>query len=130
MKKNPLTKLFSMVRGLDSYGHPINLTYNGGTTYKSTLGGFMTILARLAIFGYLISELLNVIDKKSNVQISEYIRNTALDTTQYNFTQKDFDMAVRLNYFTDSTGEYNKHLYRYAKVTIAQISFAFVVING
>ncbi len=67
MKKNPIYRIFSMVRALDSYGHPINLTYNGDTTYKSTLGGFMTILARIAIIGYLISELLNVIDKKSNV---------------------------------------------------------------
>ncbi len=68
-----------MVRSIDSYGHPINLTYNGDSTYKSMLGGFFTILARLGILAFLIIEILNVADKKSTVQISEIIENRGLD---------------------------------------------------
>lgn len=118
------------MRSFDSYGHPINLTYNGDSTFKSTVGGFFTILARIAIFGYLVSELLNVIDKKSIVKVSEIIRDTALDKTLYNFTQDNFDMAVRLNYMLPGGETYNEKLYKYAKVNILELSFAYVVVDG
>lgn len=130
MSKNRISKLFSIVRSLDSYGHPINLTYNGDSTYKSTIGGLFTIFARIAILGYFVSELLNVVDKKSTVTVSEIIRDTALDKTLYNFTSNEFDMAVRLNYLAPGNEAYNEKLYRYAKVDIYKVNFAFIVVDG
>lgn len=56
-----------MIRRFDSYGHPINLTYEGETTYKSILGGLFTLLTRIAILAFLISELISVAEKKSIV---------------------------------------------------------------
>ncbi len=73
--------------------------------------------------------MLYVIDKKSTLQISEFIRNTALDLTQYNLTQNEMDLAVRLNYQIPQEPHINEKLYKYAKVEVAQIHFDFVVID-
>ena len=99
MQKNLFYGLFRMVRRVDSYGHPINLTYRGETTYKSYFGGVVTIITRIAILAFLISELINVMHVKNTVQVSESRRNVALDKTIYNFTEKEFDLALRLNYY-------------------------------
>ncbi len=115
MKVNMFQKLYGIIRNFDSYGHPINLTYEGETTYKSFIGGLLTILTRVAILSYLISELLQVLDKKSTVEVSEFKQNAALDPNNYSIDQSKFDMAIRLNYlqFYNESIDTNK-LYRYA----------------
>jgi hypothetical protein len=60
------------LRKIDIYDHPINLMYNEETTFKTTLGGFFTILARLAIF-------ISLLEKKSQITTTEKMRNTSID---------------------------------------------------
>jgi hypothetical protein len=36
----------------DIYGHPINLTYKGESTYKTLPGGLCTIFARITIMAF------------------------------------------------------------------------------
>jgi hypothetical protein len=41
------------LKSIDVYGPPISLTYKKETTFKTKIGGFLTILSKLAIFGWL-----------------------------------------------------------------------------
>ena len=38
-----MSKLATMFRGLDMYGHAIGVTYRGSGTYKTNLGALFTI---------------------------------------------------------------------------------------
>jgi hypothetical protein len=38
----------------DIYGHPINLTYKGESTYKTFPGGLCTLFARVLIFAFFV----------------------------------------------------------------------------
>ena len=70
MRKNAFQSFLQIIRRVDCYGHPINLTYEGQSTFKSLLGGLFTILTRMAILAFFISELIQVVHKKSNIQVS------------------------------------------------------------
>ncbi len=39
---------------MDKFGIPVSLTYKSDPHLKSFIGGFVTILARLGVFGFLI----------------------------------------------------------------------------
>jgi hypothetical protein len=54
-------KVLEFMRKIDIYGFPINLTYNNETTFKSSLGGFFTMITRFIIFAYLITEIISVV---------------------------------------------------------------------
>ena len=79
MQFKALNKLLRIIRSIDSYGHPISLTYKNESTFKSLLGGVFTILTRLCVFAFLLSEILDVINKKSTVKIADQIINYSLD---------------------------------------------------
>ncbi len=41
------------IRKLDKFGHPITMTYENESTFKSLFGGAMTILSVISIIAYL-----------------------------------------------------------------------------
>ena len=82
------------LRAIDVYGHPINLTYKGETSYKS-------ILTRLLILAILVQQFTKVIYKDSTLINSSIIRNATLDPTEYKFDLKSYDLAVRITYIGD-----------------------------
>ena len=48
------TRLLSYVKRFDIYGYNIRLNYEGEDTYKTTLGGFLTLLTKMGIALFLI----------------------------------------------------------------------------
>ena len=40
-------KVIKMLRNLDDFGHPVNVSFKGEESYKSPLGGILTIAVRL-----------------------------------------------------------------------------------
>ena len=52
---------------LDSYFHPISINLNGEPTYKTSLGGFSTLVSRLMITTYFIYEMLGVLTHESSI---------------------------------------------------------------
>ncbi len=66
MGKRPFfSRITGALRAIDLYGHPINLTYKGETTYKSLVGAFFTIITRIGILTFFVLEIINVINKDS-----------------------------------------------------------------
>jgi len=47
-------RLLNYIKQSDMYGYNIRLNYEGEETYKSTLGGFLTIFTKLGIALFLI----------------------------------------------------------------------------
>lgn len=45
-------RLQSFLTRIDVFGYPISLTYKKESTFKSSIGGFMTILSRVVILLY------------------------------------------------------------------------------
>lgn len=56
-KSTALQKFKRGVTKIDIYGAPISLTYNKETTFKSLLGGIITIIQRVAVFAYLLFQI-------------------------------------------------------------------------
>ncbi len=44
----------NFLRSQDSHGHPIQLTFNGETTYGSPLGGVLSMLSKALVLSYFI----------------------------------------------------------------------------
>jgi hypothetical protein len=57
-------------RDRDTFGHPIALTYKGNSTYKTVLGGTLTIIAGFAIFSYFLVAALSVINRQISLKNS------------------------------------------------------------
>jgi len=45
-----LNKVLDIVKGLDNFGKPVSLTYNGETEFKTLYGGILSI----ALLGYMV----------------------------------------------------------------------------
>lgn len=59
--------LHKFLRIFDIYGKPINLTYKGSLTYKTALGGCLSILLTILIFAIFIMKLTYIRDNESSI---------------------------------------------------------------
>jgi hypothetical protein len=50
-----IDRIGSFIESVDMFGHPINLTYNRKSSYKTVFGGIVSIIAGGLIFAYCIS---------------------------------------------------------------------------
>ena len=91
-------RLNSLLRTQDNYGHPINLTYKSDTTYKSTLGGVLSLIAKIGMIIFFIVELKNVFSKQFRLTVTEKLINTAIDPASIHLDRHKFDFAVRIVY--------------------------------
>eukprot|EP00347_Sterkiella_histriomuscorum_P003157 403365373 len=132
-KKSPgiLKRLQGFVKGTDQFGHPIRLTYKNNDTYKTLPGGIVTLILRIAILVYFITEVVNVFQKKSTVTNSSYIRNTAIDTTEYHLDQSKWDIAFNMQYQFPNDPKYNINtLHRYVNLKVEKAKFFFELVDG
>ena len=53
-KRTLLDSFYHMVKQMDKFGIPVSLTYKADPHLKSFVGGFVTVLARLGVFAFLI----------------------------------------------------------------------------
>lgn len=91
-----MSKSQSFLTNMDEYGHPIELKYKGESTFKTQIGGFFTLISRCILIVYLYFELNDVHEKKSTVTVNNYIRNLALDKTEYKQDASNFDFAIKV----------------------------------
>ena len=47
-----MMKMNNFLRDIDSLGQNIGLTHKKATTYKTAVGGFVTVLANIGLFAY------------------------------------------------------------------------------
>ncbi|CDW88163.1 UNKNOWN [Stylonychia lemnae] len=83
---------------MDVFGIPVSLTYKGDPHLKSFPGGLATLLVRAGVFIYFLMQLIQVWQKSTTIQASQYRLDLSKDSRQYNLTDKDFDFAYKLEY--------------------------------
>eukprot|EP00347_Sterkiella_histriomuscorum_P003054 403365765 len=132
MRSKSNKKCNNFIKSLDSFGHPIQFTYNNSSTFKSTIGGYLTLVARLGIVIYLILELINVAQKKSSIRFSTYIRDLATDKSEYTIDQSQFDLAALIKLQSQINDTYNttNNMHKYAYVQISELKFVYFEKNG
>jgi len=82
------------LRQFDSYGHPINLSLDGESTYKTALGGAATIVSKIIIFSYFVYELLGVYNHDSIIKATTVNKDLTTDKTVYSFNESMIDVGV------------------------------------
>jgi hypothetical protein len=78
----------------DIYGHPINLTYKGESTYKTFLGGSCTIFAKMIVLAFFIYELMSVVNNTFNITVTTKHINLTNDETNHTFNASMIDFAM------------------------------------
>lgn len=58
-------KSLDYLRKIDTFGHPITLTYKGEPTFKSPLGGFFTLAVYAIVISYFLTLLKGVITREN-----------------------------------------------------------------
>ena len=52
---------------MDKFGVPVSLTYKKDPHLKSFVGGLVTILARIGVFGFLILQIIDVFNMTATI---------------------------------------------------------------
>ena len=90
----------------DTIGYPISLTYKGAHSYKSSLGGFISILTKLTVMIYFFYQL-KIVYTRDRASIT--YRNNRRDLTNIkesppiDLNEESFKIATRLEYTDWST---------------------------
>ncbi|CDW78965.1 UNKNOWN [Stylonychia lemnae] len=108
-----LKKFRKFLKSQDAFGHKISLNYQNQPTFRSSVGGFMTIALRLLLLGYFLSNLVTVINRSQSAIVNSiYKKDLSFDDTSFNLTKNVFDMALFISYFgTDDGVQENIHTY-------------------
>ncbi len=95
-------RLRKLIKSIDEFGVPVNLTFKGDPFIKSMTGGLMTLVARIMVFSYFIYQLSRVIRSDYSLQSSMLVRNLQDDKSVITLDSFDkFDFAVKLEYLMD-----------------------------
>jgi hypothetical protein len=57
----------NFIKGIDSFGAPVSLTYKRESNIKSVFGGVISIVVRLAVIGYFIVQLQSVLNQNYTI---------------------------------------------------------------
>ena len=79
---------------LDGYGVPISMTYNNQVTFKTFIGGIMTIISRIAILAYFLYQFRDLANHKKVITKKTNILNLAEDNSTYFLNSSNFDIAL------------------------------------
>eukprot|EP00347_Sterkiella_histriomuscorum_P014184 403361841 len=118
--KGAKSKILEKIRNLDSYGHPISLSYKDSSTYKSVFGGIFTLIARIGLLAYFLVDISQVFQKQRyQITLSTTFRDLVTSEKQILLNRNNFDVAVAV-YKTDSP-VYSTDFYEYFTVSFVQI---------
>jgi hypothetical protein len=95
-KKSYSSRIRDLITNIDSYGTPINLTYNRKTTFQSFIGGSVTLICKFVISIFLILKLNSVYNKDSTIQNYSFVRDLYTDGTSYSLTYDVIDFGIRI----------------------------------
>lgn len=67
------------LRSHDDFGQPVTMTYKGESSYKTSCGGFLTLLARMLSFAFFAYLLVDFVTKNRTVPFQTFERSFASD---------------------------------------------------
>ncbi|CDW89446.1 UNKNOWN [Stylonychia lemnae] len=125
IKQPPFLKRFlKMLKSQDAFGHKITLNYQNQPTFKSTFGGIVTVILRILIFGYFLSNLVTVINRSQSAIVNSlYKRDLSFDDTAFDLSRENFDMGIFISYFGKRDGNIQENIHTYFTTQIFQVFF-------
>ena len=89
--------LNGLLQGFDSFGHKIDVNYNGQSSYKTLLGGILTIgmyiLTSILVFNS-VSEIFTMQDPTLTEYNRPFSTNEKADLMPLRFEDYDFSLAI------------------------------------
>ena len=81
------------------------MNYQNEPTFRTSFGGLVTILLRVLLFTYFLTNMVDVVYKSQNtITYTQFRRNLSFDPHNFNLTKKDFDMGLFISYFGGEDG--------------------------
>eukprot|EP00347_Sterkiella_histriomuscorum_P017004 403351025 len=114
-------KIKRMVRSVDMYGAPINLMYKSKDTYQTFLGGFFTIITRLAVLLYFILGLTDIYNKQGTIVKKTLYRDPLKEDILIDVDQQKFDIGITFS-VNDSSQDVSDNIYRYFQIKVRNFS--------
>jgi len=115
----------STVRSIDSFGKPINLTYNRDNKFKTYLGGSWSLLMHMVFCFYFVFLSATTMKKStSNISMSETTRDVLTDKTQHYFGKDDFILSMGIT--SDNHSLLDDFMKQYFELRAVQIK---IIIN-
>ena len=120
-----VNKLSRQVKRIDHFGIPINLLYDKQESFQSSFGGFVSIFLYSGVLIYLIAQLVNIIEFKTEIVQSSYIRNIFDGIESFNLTGDNIQFAVKIqSALLDE--EINRNIDQYGEVELSLIHFRWI----
>lgn len=99
------TWISSKLEVFDIYGTPVGLFFNNKQHYKTSCGGFMTILSLFGALAYLAFNISQVLDNKYTLTSLNLQTDRTLDISMLPIDENNFDFAVLPASFLIPPGE-------------------------
>ena len=68
VKSHKRRSLRGIIKSVDMYGHPINLSYKNSPEYKSVFGGILTLMFRILVILFFSYKILQLFQRKSLIK--------------------------------------------------------------
>ena len=82
------------LKSFDLFGIPISLKYKGEDTFKTPIGGIVSIISYLSVLAFVLFDLNAVIARESTVKVKSVLKDVTDYNEVYNLTHDNFDLAV------------------------------------
>lgn len=97
--------LLSKLEVFDQFGHPISLTYNGDSSFRSPFGGIMTVFWQIAIAVYFVMSANTVLNRGgTTVSIQNNKKNLGdvKESPMLDLTTDNFNFGMNIQYAGDA----------------------------
>lgn len=100
------------IRSQDKYGVPIGVNYQGDDTFKTKIGGVVTLLTYCVVLAYTLTKITQLIQRTNpNVATTTEFVNYETDLTRYNLEENNLEAVIRFEMMQpDGTTKYFEHL--------------------
>ncbi|CDW89557.1 UNKNOWN [Stylonychia lemnae] len=103
-----IQKFRHFLKQFDQTGAPVSLNYNNSSTFKTTLGGTITLLSRLGIICYFLILAKQLYDQENKVTFKQVHRTANRDNQTNHINLENFDIAIGLQFYDGLTHLYEK----------------------
>lgn len=102
MKTSIMRSLLNIAKSFDMYSRPVTLTYKKHNSYRTVIGGLVSLLILiiiLALFGILFFQMLN--KEYIKMQKNEVFINLTNDTTVFNISETEWNFYISITSVLD-----------------------------
>ncbi len=106
----------------------MSLSYKQSKTFSTSIGGAITLTAKLGILSFFLSLANNIVTYQKTTSLKTVFRGANTDNQTSQLTLDNFDLAIGLTFYDGLSHTYEKqNLHKYVKLEYTHMNFGFVV---